>query len=193
MKAYPSIQQEFWQALPAGPDESSVSAAGAPGRRCPGALELTGESRQGRVRAFEKRLEIAEYTIAIAESVKLWIAYVPWRVSPSWDGMDVLSRLGAEENALPWPPEPGPDEGMRLSAVPDSVEAIDSVDEDTVGPMSEPGVSRGPEGDAAGSVSGWDHEHGYSHAEDTESEKRVEGVVVHDGVGLMVDTTDATI
>lgn len=68
-----------------------------------------GESSQQRgVILYEKRLEIAELSIAIAESVKMWVSVVPWRVQVLYGGQLVLSTLKAEEEALPWPPDPGP-------------------------------------------------------------------------------------
>lgn len=69
----------------------------------------TGSYRDDRMKAFENRLEIAEYSIAIAESLKSWTAYTPWRVRVLWEGEDMLSTLGAEEEAIPWPPEPRED------------------------------------------------------------------------------------
>lgn len=61
--------------------------------------------REGRSRRYDKRLEIAEYFMAIAESVKLWLSVVPWRVRVLYGGERLLSKLGAEEEALPWPPD----------------------------------------------------------------------------------------
>lgn len=88
--------------------------------------------RENRICAFENRLEIAEYSIAIAESVKLWMAYVPWRVNVLWDGTDVLSWLRAEEEVLPWPPEPETDADNEVPA-----QAEQCLDDDSimVGPM----------------------------------------------------------
>ncbi|CAM9274564.1 unnamed protein product [Scytosiphon promiscuus] len=55
---------------------------------------------------YEARLELAEFTVAIAESVKLWISIIPWRVRVLYGGKPVFSCLRAEEEALPWPPDP---------------------------------------------------------------------------------------
>lgn len=62
--------------------------------------------RERCVRHYEIRLELAEYAIAIAESIKLWISILPWRVRVLYGNNCVLSSLGAEEEALPWPPDP---------------------------------------------------------------------------------------
>lgn len=69
-------------------------------------VELSSQDR--RMSKFEKRLELAEFSIAIAESVKLWMSVVPWRVKVFYGGEPVLSSLRTEEEALPWPPDPGP-------------------------------------------------------------------------------------
>lgn len=68
-------------------------------------VALPSNSQQNHVRDCQLRLEIAEYSLAIGESIKLWVAYVPWPVHVLHGGEDMLSRLGAEEEALPWPPE----------------------------------------------------------------------------------------
>lgn len=65
-------------------------------------------SQQRRLVQYEKRLELAELSIAIAESVKLWVSVVPWRVQVLFRGQLILSTLRAEEETLPWPPDPGP-------------------------------------------------------------------------------------
>lgn len=65
-------------------------------------------SQERRMLEFEKRLELAEFSIAIAESVKLWVSVVPWSVQVLYGGKPVLLSLRAEEEALPWPPDPGP-------------------------------------------------------------------------------------
>lgn len=69
----------------------------------------TGEesSQQRCLVRYEKRLEVAELSIAIAESVKMWVSVVPWRVQVFYGGQLVLSTLRAEEETLPWPPDPG--------------------------------------------------------------------------------------
>lgn len=69
---------------------------------------VTGTSSQQRLLVqYEKRLELAELSIAIAESVKMWVSVVPWRVQVLYGGQLVLSTLRAEEETLPWPPDPG--------------------------------------------------------------------------------------
>ena len=71
---------------------------------------------------YEKRLEIAEFSIAIAESVKLWISVVPWRVQVLYGGKIVLSSLREEEEMLAWPPNPWqvPETGGEQGAGDDS-------------------------------------------------------------------------
>lgn len=64
-------------------------------------------SQYRRMWRFEKRLELAEFSVAIAESVKLWMSVVPWSVTVLYGGEPVLSRLRTKEEALPWPPDPG--------------------------------------------------------------------------------------
>ncbi|CAN0133580.1 unnamed protein product, partial [Hapterophycus canaliculatus] len=58
------------------------------------------------IRQYDTRLELAEFAVAIAESVKLWVSIVPWRVRVLYSGKPVFSSLRAEEQALPWPPDP---------------------------------------------------------------------------------------
>lgn len=62
--------------------------------------------RENRTHQYEARLELTEFAIAIAESLKLWLSIVPWRVRVLYDGEQILSKLGAEEQGLPWPPHP---------------------------------------------------------------------------------------
>lgn len=62
--------------------------------------------QEGCYRRYDKRLELAEYSVAIAESIKLWLSIVPWRVRILYGGEQLISMLGAEEGALPWPPDP---------------------------------------------------------------------------------------
>lgn len=64
-------------------------------------------SQENHIRQYEKRLELAEYAVAIAKSLKLWLTIVPWRVQVLYGGEQMISRLKAEEEALPWPPDPG--------------------------------------------------------------------------------------
>lgn len=64
-------------------------------------------SQQRRLVQYEKRLELAELSIAIAESVKMWVSVVPWRVRVLSGGQLVLWTLRIEEETLPWPPDPG--------------------------------------------------------------------------------------
>lgn len=59
-----------------------------------------------RTRRYWKRLELAENYVAVAESLKLWLGIVPWRVDVLYDGKKLVSSLAAEEEALPWPPVP---------------------------------------------------------------------------------------
>lgn len=65
--------------------------------------------REGHHRRYDKRLELAEYSVAIAESIKLWLSIVPWRVRILYGGEQLISMLGAQEGALPWPPDPESD------------------------------------------------------------------------------------
>ncbi|CAM9224200.1 unnamed protein product [Ectocarpus sp. 4 AP-2014] len=69
-------------------------------------IPVSAFSREHCVRQYETRLELAEYTIAIAESIKLWTSVIPWRVRVLFGGEPVLTSLSAEEEALPWPPDP---------------------------------------------------------------------------------------
>lgn len=62
--------------------------------------------RERRIHHYETRLEVAEFTIAIAQSVKLWISIIPWGVRVLYGDMPVFSSLRAEEEGLPWPPDP---------------------------------------------------------------------------------------
>lgn len=64
-------------------------------------------SQQRRLVQYEKRLELAELAIAIAESVKLWLSVIPWPVQVLYGGQFILSSLRIEEETLPWPPDPG--------------------------------------------------------------------------------------
>lgn len=69
-------------------------------------IPVSASSREHCVRHYETRLELAEYTIAIAESIKLWTSVIPWHVRVLFGGEPVLTSLSAEEEALPWPPDP---------------------------------------------------------------------------------------
>ncbi|CAM9113005.1 unnamed protein product [Ectocarpus fasciculatus] len=91
-------------------------------------IPVSALSRQHCVRQYETRLELAEYTIAIAESIKLWTSVIPWRVRVLFSGEPVLTSLSAEEEALPWPPDPdqpgrsfAPDGALTM---PDSVQEV---------------------------------------------------------------------
>lgn len=64
--------------------------------------------RHASVWRYEKRLELAEYSVAVAASVKMWLAIVPWRVRVMYHGEPILSRLRAEEELLGWPASPEP-------------------------------------------------------------------------------------
>ncbi|CAM9631445.1 unnamed protein product, partial [Laminaria digitata] len=59
-----------------------------------------------RTRHYWKRLELAEISTAVAESLKLWLGIVPWRVEVLYGGEKLVSSLTAEEETLPWPPDP---------------------------------------------------------------------------------------
>lgn len=74
-------------------------------RPAPAMVERSSQDR--RMFKFEKRLELAEFSVAIAESVKLWMTVIPWSVNVLYGGKPVLSSLRIEEEALPWPPDPG--------------------------------------------------------------------------------------
>lgn len=91
----------------------------------PPATAVGASSRRRRLAQYENRLELAELFIAIAESVKMWVSVVPWRVQVLYGGQLVLSTLRTEEETLPWPPDPGPlpdadDNGERLGESVDS-------------------------------------------------------------------------
>lgn len=66
---------------------------------------------------FEKRLDLAEYAAAIAESLKLWLEIVPWRVQVLYEGKELIPTLGAEEEVLPWPPDSKPSPGSEAGIV----------------------------------------------------------------------------
>lgn len=74
----------------------------------PPATVTEAASQQRRLVQYERRLELAELAIAIAESVKLWVSVVPWCIQVLYGGQSVLSTLWTEEETLPWPPDPGP-------------------------------------------------------------------------------------
>ena len=59
-----------------------------------------------RTRQYWRRLELAKNYVAVAESLKLWLGIVPWRVDVLYDGNKLGSALAAEEETLPWPPDP---------------------------------------------------------------------------------------
>lgn len=73
----------------------------------PAPATVEGSTQDRQMFKFEKRLELAEFSIAIAESVKLWMTVIPWSVEVFYGGKPVLSSLRTEEEALPWPPDPG--------------------------------------------------------------------------------------
>lgn len=93
--------------------------------------------REVRYRRYDKRLELAEYSVAIAESIKLWLSIVPWRVRILYGGEQLISMLGAEEGVLPWPPDPDSDYKLPGGSDQKAVGCIDS--EATSIPVLRPG------------------------------------------------------